>query len=202
MLLAGLTGGIASGKTVVAREFSRLGAYVIDADELARQVTQPGEPAWRRLVACFGNQILKSDQHINRMRLGELVFADKSLLAKLNEIVHPPVIQEEKRRIARIAERDHEAIIVADVPLLIETGHHRQMDRVVVVTADRERQIQRLLARGLSKAQAEARIAAQLPLAEKLKYADFVIDNNGSLEQTYQQVRDVFAELKRLNQNL
>jgi dephospho-CoA kinase len=198
MLLVGLTGGIASGKTTVAREFLRLGAYLIDADELAHQVMQPGEPAWQKVVDCFGPQILKSDQQIDRVRLGEMVFADGLLLAKLNEIVHPLVILEEKKRIARIIKQDDSAIIVVDVPLLIETKHHRQMHKIMVVVAAEDIQIQRLLLRGLSQVQARARIAAQLPLAEKLKYADFVIDNNGSLEQTYRQVQDIFAELKQL----
>ncbi len=196
MLLVGLTGGIAGGKTVVAGEFLRLGAYVIDADKLAHQVMQPGEPAYGSIVDCFGPRILTENQEIDRAKLGDLVFTDKELLDKLNKIVHPLVLQEEKKRIARITEQDSKAIIVLDVPLLIEVSHHKDMDRVIVVTVTLDKQIQRLLKKGLTNP--KARIAAQLPLAEKLKYADFVIDNNGSLEQAYLQVRDIFSQLKNI----
>lgn len=198
MLLIGLTGGIASGKTVVAREFMQLGAYVIDADKLAHKVMQKGEPAYNNIVECFGERILDTNRCIDRTKLAELVFANEASLDKLNKIVHPLVLEEEKRRIAKIVAQDDKAIIIVDVPLLIEVRHYEDMDKVIVVAATEKKQIQRLLIKGLTEAQAEARIAAQLPLADKLKYADFVIDNNGVLEETYAQVREVFVKLKEM----
>ncbi len=198
MLLVGLTGGIASGKTEVANEFFRLGACVIDADALARQLTRRGEPAYTEVVEYFGKRILNFNLEIDRAKWAERVFEDKDLLAKLNGIVHPLVLEEEKKRIAKIAEQDNKAIIVLDVPLLIEVEHHTDMDKVIVVDATEEERVQRLLKKGMSKSQAKARITAQLPLADKLKHADFIIDNNGALEQAYVQVRDIYKQLEKI----
>jgi dephospho-CoA kinase len=198
MLTVGLTGGIACGKSTVAKEFKRLGAYIIDADELARQAIEPKTAAWQKIADCFGPKILKADRQIDRNRLAEIVFADKDSLTKLNEIVHPPVMQAEKKLIADITRRDPEALIIVEVPLLIETGHQQQMQRVIVVAATPDNQLQRLLGKGFSQSQAWARINAQLSITEKIRYADFVIFNNGSLQKVYKQVKNIFTQLKLL----
>ncbi len=198
MLLVGLTGGIGSGKTTAAGRFSQLGAYIIDADKLAHAVMLPNTPAWYEITACFGAQILNPNKEINRKFLADIVFADKTLLNKLNKIVHPQVFLEEKKQITQIIQNNSNAIIILDIPLLIETGHHKQMDRVIVVSVSQEKQTQRLLANGLTYKQIKTRLSAQLPLEEKIKHADFIIDNNGSLNQTYRQVEDIFRELVRI----
>ncbi len=195
-MLVGLTGGLASGKSLVSREFLRLGASVIDADEISREVMRPGTDVYREIVREFGRQYLKDDGTINRKRLGKLVFSDPQRLKRLNEITHPAIRRAIEDRIRTLKETKGDALIVVDAALLIETGLYKKMDRVIVVYADEEKQIERLVKRDhLSGDEAKRRINAQMPLREKLKFADFVVDNNGTVEETVERVREIFARL-------
>src|SRR5689334_10951163 len=140
MILVGLTGGIATGKTTVAQMFKRCGAVVIDADQLARHVVRPGKPAWREIVAAFGKSILTPRGSINRQALGAIVFQDRRKLKKLERIIHPRVAREQQRLTRRIKARVPNAVVVYEVPLLFESGAHTRVDKIIVVTADRETQ--------------------------------------------------------------
>lgn len=198
-LLVGVTGGIATGKTVVTSMLSELGAPLIDFDVLARRVVEPGQPAWRDIVSCFGEQVLSGDRTLDRARLAEIVFADADKRRMLESFTHPRISELFLAEVRRIRERDPEAIIQAAVPLLIEADMQSLFDHVVVVFAPVEAQIERLMERdGLSLQEAQIRLGAQMPVAEKLGYADSVIDNSGSLEDTRRQVEDLWARLREL----
>lgn len=198
MLIVGLTGGYASGKSTVTKMFVDLGAILIDADQLAREVVELGKPAWSEIVAHFGEGILLENKEIDRKALGEIVFRNKKERERLNAIVHPKVLERELEAIDDIRERKPDVIVILSVPLLIESGHFNYCDRIVVVNVDEETHIKRLMERdGFSREEAVKRISAQMPLSEKVKYADFVIDNNGSLEETKMQVKKVFKLLKK-----
>lgn len=197
MLIVGLTGGYASGKSTVAKMFVELGAALIDADQLAREVVEPEKAAWFEIVAHFGKGILLGNREIDRKALGEIVFRDKEERERLNAIVHPKVLEEELNAIEKIREREPDAIAILSVPLLIESGHYRHCDKIVVVTVDEETHIKRLMDRdGFTREEAIRRISSQMPLSEKVRYADFVIDNSRSIEETKSQVREVFGKLK------
>ncbi|MDO8444799.1 MAG: dephospho-CoA kinase [Deltaproteobacteria bacterium] len=198
MLIVGLTGGYASGKSTVAKMFVELGAALIDADQLAREVVEPEKAAWFEIVAHFGKGILLENREIDRKALGEIVFRDKEERERLNAIVHPKVLEEELKAIEMIREREPDAITILSVPLLIESGHYRHCDKIIVVTVDEETHIKRLMERdGFTREEAIRRISAQMPLSEKAGYADFVIDNSGSLKNTESQVRDILNTLKQ-----
>lgn len=175
----GLTGGIASGKTAVSDRLRRLGAYVIDADLLAREVVEPGEPALAALVARFGPRILTGDGRLDRARLGDIVFSDPEARRHVESVIHPAV----RRRAAELeAQAPEGAVVVQVIPLLVETGQASSFDVVVVVDVPEELQIERLAARnGLDEAAARARLAAQATRAERLAVADVVIDNSADL---------------------
>ena len=177
MVLVGLTGGIATGKSTVARMFTRCGAVVIDADELARDVVKPGKPAWREIVKMFGKTVLNPDRTINRQALGTIVFKSQSTLRRLEHIIHPRVAREQAR-LTRQAERNNpKAVIIYDVPLLFEAGIDKRVDTVIVVTTNRETQIARLKKRNdFSRAEAIRRIRSQMPLTLKVRRADFVLE--------------------------
>jgi dephospho-CoA kinase len=191
VIIVGLTGGIASGKSTVAGIFRELGAYLIDFDVLAREVVRPHLKAWKGIVEYFGTEVLNEDLTLNRQRLAEIVFDDAVKLEKLNEIVHPVVFEEGKNRLEEIRKIDPGALVVMDIPLLLETGCQTLVDKVVLVSASEENQIRRLIDRGLTPGEAEKRIRAQMPSAEKIKRADFVIQNDGSLAETRRQVEIV-----------
>jgi dephospho-CoA kinase len=194
MLNVGLTGGIASGKSTVAKMFKEKGAYLIDLDVMVRSVEEPGAPAWKRIVEGFGSKILNEDGTINREKLGAIVFRDKKKLEKLNEIVHPVVFGEWKQQIADIEKNDPDAIVVSDIPLLIEVGKVDEVDLVVLVYISQEEQIRRLIERDrCSRSEALVRIDSQMPIDKKLMYSDFVVDNGGSLEETAEQVSDIWG---------
>jgi dephospho-CoA kinase len=177
-----LTGGIASGKSTVARLLAERGAVIIDADELARDVVEPGTPAWSKIVEHFGSAVVLPDKRIDRPALGEIVFNDPARLALLNEIVHPEVMRRIADRIEELSSTD--AIVVADVPLLVEVGATSMFNVVVVVNASERAQVDRMRrVRGMDEDAARARIAAQLPTAEKADVADWVVTNDGSLEE-------------------
>jgi len=198
MILVGLTGGLATGKSAVARLFQDCGAVVLDADVLARQLVEPGKPAWRDIVRAFGKQVLSPDRSLDRHALAKIVFRNRAKLKKLNAIVHPRVAREQTRLTREIARKDPDAVILYDAPVLIEAGAHKRMDKIVVVSADQETQIKRLRNRNhLSRTEALRRIQSQLPLAQKVKLADYVIDGTLSFEQTKNEVQRIYDELQQ-----
>jgi len=194
VLKVGLTGGIGSGKSEVTRRLAALGAYVVDADVLAREVVEPGTPGLAAVAAEFGAEVLRPDGSLDRDRLGAIVFADPAARARLNAIVHPLV---GAATAERFAAAPADAIVVHDVPLLVEVGLAAAYDVVLVVAATAETQGSRLVrARGMSADEARSRIAAQAPLADKLAVADFVITNDGSLDDLDRQVQAVWLALQ------
>jgi dephospho-CoA kinase len=200
MILVGLTGGIASGKSEASRILKKLGAYIIDADEIAHALLEPNTKTWEEVVKSFGTGILRPNQSIDRSILGRMVFNDPEKLMALNAILHPFVFAEKEHRQKKIAAADPRAVIVFDVPLLIETNAHEGMDKVVVVTVNGKTQLKRLMERnGLSKQEAQKRINAQIPLNEKTKYADYLVDSGESLAHMEIRVRQIFEELKQLS---
>lgn len=199
-MLIGLTGGIASGKNLVAGYFKELGAYIIDADEISRETTMPQMPAYNDIVNKFGLNILNPDKTINRKKLGDIVFNNKDLLKKLNQITHPRIIEEEKKRIKDIQSKKPDAVVVVNAALLIESGHYKEMDKVIVVYADEDMQIKRIMQRdGLTEKEAKIRIACQMPLKEKTKLADFVIDNTQNIEKTKAEAARIFEKICKLH---
>ncbi len=200
-LLIGVTGGIATGKSAVSKILESLGCRLIDLDHLARQVVEPGEPAWEAIVAHFGKEVVRADGRIDRKRLSEIVFADVEKRKKLEGITHPLILQEFHRQVNEMASRDPDAILLAAVPLLMELNLQHGFDKVLVVYAPQETQIHRLMARdGISKERAMDILKAQMPIEEKLSHADFVIRNQGSLEETRRQVEAVWEELKKMQE--
>jgi len=199
MLIVGLTGGVASGKTAVSRVLKEEGAYIIDADQIARELVQPRKPAWKEIIRAFGQEILQEDGSIHRKKLAGRVFADVKQRKRLNRILHPRIRKEMDRRAKEIGQRDPEAIVVIDAPLLVDLGNHRQMDKLIVVTSTWTQQIERLKDRdGANPEEALKIVSSQMPLEEKLKFADFVIRNEGSLEETKRKAREVFRELRKV----
>ncbi|MGI6712510.1 MAG: dephospho-CoA kinase [Bacillota bacterium] len=196
MIIIGLTGGISSGKSTVSAILKELGAYIIDADAIAREVVMPGRPAWREIIHVFGAKILQEDGQINRKALADIVFQDEEARRKLNEITHPRISEERNRIIAEIAAKDEKAIIVFDVPLLIETGMYKEVDEVWLVALPEDLQIKRLINRDkISEEEALRRISSQMPLAEKKKYAHHIIDTSGSRIDTIKQVYKLWKQL-------
>ncbi len=199
MLRIGLTGGIGSGKSAVVGMLRDLGVPVVEADDVARDVVRPNEPAWREIVETFGPEILQENGEIDRARLAALVFADPERLARLNSIVHPRVLAALDRWLVD-RKREGASIAVVEAPLLYESGYAARLDRVAVVFCRPEQQLERLTARGMSPEDAESRIAAQMPPKEKERLADDRIDNSGSLEETRRQVTLLVEKWKRLPQ--
>jgi dephospho-CoA kinase len=182
MILIGLTGGVATGKTTVAKMFHRCGAVVIDADRLAHAAVEPGKPAWRDIVRTFGGSVLHPDRTLNRQALGALAFKNKATLRRLEHIIHPRVAREQARLTRQAVKDNPRAVVIYDVPLLFEAGIDRRVDATIVVTADQNTQIARLKKRnGLSRAEALRRIQSQMPLAAKRRSADYVIDGTTPL---------------------
>lgn len=195
-LLVGLTGSIATGKSTVSRMFAHLGARVIDADLLAREVVMPGQAAHARIVEEFGRQVVHEDGSLDRKALGAVVFADAAKRKRLEEITHPAIGLRQQRILSVLDEEAFEGVVIWDAALLFEGGGAAKMDRVVVVYADPETERRRLMERdGLNDADARARIGSQMPIAEKAKLADHVIDNSGTREETERQVRAVYGAL-------
>lgn len=198
MLTIGLTGGIASGKTLVARIFRDLGAHLIDADRIVHELLEPGQPAWSEVLDHFGRNLRLPNANLDRRKLGEIVFRDSQEREWLNRCLHPRVFDVYNIRLRHIREREQDAIVVFDAALLIETGYYKKMDKLVVVYVDEEQQLNRLMERdGYSRTEAAARIRSQMPLSEKKAYADYVIDNRSSREETEHQVRNIFSECRR-----
>jgi len=198
-LLAGLTGGIASGKSLACRFFHELGAHIVDADQLSRDVVRPFSPAWKEVVETFGEEILTKDSEIDRPRLAEIIFADQERRRRLEAILHPRIADEIARRVEELKEKHPDGIIVVDAALMIEVEMHENFDKLIVVFVDEETQARRLMERDLlGKADVYRRINAQMPLTRKIEFADFVIDNNGTPEHTREEVKRVYGELETL----
>lgn len=197
MTLVGLTGGIATGKSTVAGMFKRCGAVVIDADALAREVVQPGKPAWREIVKAFGKAVLNPDRTLNRPALGTKVFGHPAKLRQLEHMIHPRVAREQRRLTRQAVRKDPNAVVIYDVPLLFEAGIDERVDTTIVVTADRETQIARLKKRnGLSRAEALRRINSQMPLAQKRRRANYVLNGTLSLPELRKQVGSLLRLLR------
>ncbi len=198
MLRVGLTGGLASGKTFVGHALADLGCHLIEADELGHDVLMPGAEAYDGVVREFGAGVLAADGTIDRARLAAEVFDRPDRLAKLNSLVHPPVIRREEELLKEFEARDPVGIAVTAAAILIETGSYRRFAKILLAVATREQQIERAIARGLTREEALARIDRQMPLEEKRKYAHYVIDTSGRKEDTLRQVGDVYQALSQL----
>jgi dephospho-CoA kinase len=194
-LLVGLTGGIATGKSTVADTLRRLGAEVIDADQLAREVVAPGEPALAEIVREFGD-VLQPDGTLDRKKLGAIVFGDTPRRKRLEAITHPAIRERFLARLRELEAVGFEGLVFFDAPVMIESGNYRNMDRLVVVFTGDATQRERLMARdGMSAAEAGRRMATQMPVADKAKLADYVIDNSGDRAATEARTREVFEAL-------
>lgn len=195
-LLVGLTGGIATGKSTVTDAFRRLGCEIIDADVLAREVVAPGEPALAEIAREFGPDVLQPDGALDRKRLGAIVFADAERRRRLEAITHPAIRARLMARLAALMERGFDGIAIFDAPVMIESGNYKTMDRLVVVLTDEPTQRARLTARdAIDEGEAARKIASQMPVADKARLADYVIDNSGDRAATEAQVRRVHAAL-------
>ncbi len=200
MLRVGLTGGLASGKSFVGHTLAGLGCHLIQADELGHQVLLPGAEAYDEVILQFGDDIPDQDGFINRKKLGELVFGRPELLEKLSKIVHPHVGARQKRLIEEIVQADPKAIIVVEAAILVETGSYKKCDRLIVAVCSDEQQMERAMKRGAyTREEVLARLSRQLPLEEKLKVADYVVDTSGTKENTIEQVRAVYDSLRSLS---
>lgn len=197
MLKVGLTGGIACGKSKTLSFFHQLGALTIDADLISREVVRRGQPAYQKIVEEFGHRILAEDGEVNRARLGELIFSDDSARAKLNSIVHPYVLAEEKRRIEGMQkDPTQHPIVVVDAALMIEVGSFAQYDVLIVVYCPPSLQLERLMKRNsLNRTEAEKRITSQMPLLEKVRYGDYIVETSRDPVDTQEQIRYIYADL-------
>ena len=201
MLRVALTGGLASGKSFVGRALADLGCFLIRNDELGHQVIEPGGEAYADTVREFGTGILNADGTIDRRKLGTLVFHDPDRLAKLNALVHPPVRARTRRMLEEYAASHPHGIAVVEAAIMVETGSYRNYAKLIVAVCGVEQQIERALSRGgITREEVLERLSRQMPLEEKLKYADYVIDTSGAKENTLAQVRAVYGALLALNQ--
>jgi dephospho-CoA kinase len=197
MLRVGLTGSIAVGKSFVSSVLSELGCHVLDADDTAREVVEPGTAGLRDVVAIFGNNIINSDGTLDRTALGALVFADASKRATLNSILHPYIIAQQDQRLREWEALDPTGIAVVDAALMIESGGYKRFDKLIVVHCRHQVQLQRLMDRSdLDRSEAERRIAAQMPQEEKMKFADYLIDTSDGFETTRSRVVEIYSKLR------
>lgn len=198
MIIAGITGTIGTGKSTVAAMFGDLGAFIIDADKLAHEVVEPGKPAWQAIIDNFGRELLNEDQTLNRQMLADIVFKDPAKLQVLDSIVHPQVLKEDQRLVNERKAIDPDGLVIKDIPLLLEMGRdvaRLMVDKIIVVYASPEIQLKRLIARGMGEADARNRINNQIPVKDKMKLADFVINNDGTFDETRVQVEAVYQQL-------
>lgn len=198
MIVAGLTGGIATGKSTVAAIFAEAGALIIDADKIAKEIVRKNRPAWREIVKHFGRDVLLPGGEINRKRLADIIFNDPQQKDRLNRIVHPFVFEETERKLKEIEKDSPDSVVILDIPLLIETGIDRDLAEIIVVYIPEAIQQQRLMNRDqLSASEALARIRSQMPIDEKKSRATVVIDNSASPADTRKKALKVFEELQR-----
>ncbi|MDN5311160.1 MAG: dephospho-CoA kinase [Thermoanaerobacteraceae bacterium] len=197
MKVIGLTGGIASGKSTISMLLKNRGAVIIDADKIAREIMTPGKPVWHAVIGHFGRGILLDGKNIDRKKLGRIVFSDQKLLETLNSITHPAIVQEIKERLDYYRHKN-EKVVVVDAALLLEIGLDSLVDEVWVVVVDEKNQLKRLMDRekGMDLEEARNRIRAQMPLDEKIKMADKIIDNSGSIEETERQIDELWREIE------
>lgn len=197
--LIALTGGIASGKSTIASRLEAAGAVIVDADALVREVQRPESPVLADIAAAFGSDVITEDGALDRAALGAVVFGDDDARARLNAIVHPAVKRESERRFRQAEQEDPDAVIIYDVPLLVEARSDDPWDLIVVAHAASDVRLRRLIeVRGMTESEAAARIAAQISDAERLALADVVIDTGGAIEETHRQVDEVWASLPEL----
>ena len=197
-LIVGLTGGIVGGKSTVASMFKDLGVKIVDADKLGHSVILPYRPAWKKIIRLFGKDFLRKDLTIDREKLGKIVFTNQTLLKKLNEITHPEIIKLIKKEISFVKNKNHsqEKILIIDAALIYEAKIDRLMDKIIVVYIDEDEQVKRLIRRNnLSKEEALHRIKSQMSTKEKVKMADYIIDNSSSLDKTKKQVEKIWKNL-------
>jgi len=198
MLKVGLTGSIAVGKSFVVGVLAELGCHVIDADEIARQVVEPGTEGLKSVCDAFGEAVLNEDGSLNRPKLGTIIFGDEAKRTKLNSLLHPLIIAAQDDRIREFQQHDPGGIVIIDAALMIESGGYRRLDKLIVVHCRPEIQLQRLMSRdGLSREAAEQRIDSQMPQEQKREYADFLIDTSGDFDSTRAQVEVVFRQLQQ-----
>jgi dephospho-CoA kinase len=198
-LHVGLTGGIACGKSHVSRFLSRLGSLVLDADQVARQVVQPGYPAYRKIIACFGTQVIQLSGELNRRLLASIIFADPAARKMLNEIVHPEVAQSVDAWLQSNECCCPPNPLFVEAALLVENGRHQKFDYLVVAHCSSETQIQRIMKRDtVDREMAEQRLRAQMPMEEKKRIADFLVDTSGPYRQTQSRILEIYSHLQRL----
>ena len=201
MLVVGLTGGLATGKSSIGRILAELGCFLIRADELGHEALARGGAAHQAVIREFGGDILREDGEIDRRKLAAVVFDSPERLDLLNKLVHPAVFRREEELLAEFRAREPHGIAVLEAAILIETGNHARCDKVIVAVCREEQQIERATRRdGISREEALARIGRQMPLADKIRYADYVIDTSGEKEETLRQVNGVWVKLRRLEQ--
>jgi dephospho-CoA kinase len=198
MLRVGLTGGLATGKSFVGEALASLGCHLIRADDLGHKVLQPGGAAYDFVVREFGSDILEESGAIDRRKLAGKVFGNPDRLAVLNRFVHPAVISLEEEWFACISAEDPRGIAIVEAAILIETGSYKRFDKLILTTCEPEQQIERAMRRGLTREEVLARLARQMPLEKKRKYADYVIDTSGTKDNTLKQTREVYSSLRSL----
>ena len=198
----GLTGNIAGGKSTVAKMFEKLGCYTIDTDIISRTVmAKDGGLAYAPVVAAFGTEILDADGNIDRKALRNIVFSDPAARKKLESITHPAILKTEAKQVGEIKGKDDKAIILTQAALCVETGAYKRFDGLIVVYCEPEEQLRRVMQRdNISREDAEKIIAAQMPIDEKVKYADFIINNSTTLDETEKDVRRVYELIKLMKQ--
>jgi dephospho-CoA kinase len=199
MISAGLTGGIGCGKSTVAALFASLGAVTVNSDEIGRQLMQPGNVVYDRIVSGFGQEVVDASGHLDRAKLADIVFHNLEKLKHLNAIVHAPVLREIDRQVQAQRQKNPDAIVLVESAVLFEAGQNRRFDKMIVVWCRPEQQLERSAAKSkLPAADIERRMAAQMPGEEKKRLADYVIDTSQSLNETERQVRETFAKLQTL----
>lgn len=196
MLHVGLTGNIGAGKSHAAQVFAELGAHIIDADSIAHELMSPGTTSYEKIVRAFGEGILRPDRTIHRGVLGEIIFKDDERRALLNRLVHPDIHAEILRRIVELESKCRYGIVIVHAALLFESGHYKIYDRLIVITCDPSLQMARIVNRsGLTVEDAKRRLAAQMPIEEKLKLADYTIDTSGTFGETREQIEAIYRDL-------
>ncbi len=196
-LLVGLTGGMGSGKSLAASYFKALGAQMIDADRISRELVAPGKPAWKEIIEEFGSNVLNPDQTLNRKQIAAIVFNDESKRKKLEDIIHPRVIVEERRLYEKYRQKNSRVLAVIDAALLIESGNYKNVDKVIVVQCGKEEQIRRVMERdGTARSEVENRLHSQMPLEEKVVFGDYILRNDDTRESLKSQVGELYRNLR------